>query len=401
MKIKKEYAKYLICLLPFLEMPRFGKIPYINNVFYVWKIISALIVCLMIIIKGKINKLDRALIMYCGTLVLSTIINRGEVMEAVSDVLALLIPFLLIEFYKDQISLKEMVLPIIILIGVYGIITTLQIIKFPFYIFTIQGMRDNFAYMWSDTYGEIFALGSLKRFGFMLMPALVFTLLIEYPKRKTMKAKMCIIGMSVLSLFLLIYSWSITSLFSVIVILTLYFLLQNRIFSNCITIIDTKVFLLLFLLVNYLLIMTSFIDKFNGFLNLFGKSTNLSGRTYVWERAVQFIINKPILGYGINTQFTALNFWNLVHMHNLLVNSAYEGGIIGLFFMIYVLYLLSKSLSYNSERPEVKILIIALLGVFILAFADTPDYNVIFMMFPFMYSERRVREKGKIKWKKF
>ena len=401
MKIKTEYAKYLICLLPFLEMPRFGGISYINNFFLIWKIISTVIVCLMIFTKGKLNKLDIVLMMYCGTLIFSTVINQGEVMDSISDALAILVPFLLIEFYKKHFSLKKLVMPIIVLISFYGIVTIFQIVKFPFYIFTIQGMRDNFSYMWSDSYGEIFALGSLKRFGFMLIPALVFTLLVEYPKRKTLKAKMCIIGMSALSLFLLIYSWSIASLFTVIEILILYCLVGKKIFSNCIKIINAKAIFFFFLCTNYLLIMTPFIDKFNGILSLFGKSTNLSGRTYVWERAVQYIINKPLLGYGINRQLTASNFWSLVHMHNLLLNSAYEGGMIGLIFMILNLYLLSKSLSNNCEQPEKKILAIALLGVFILAFADTPEYNVIFMMFPFMYSENGTRRKEKIKWKKF
>ena len=387
MKIKKEYAKYLICLLPFLEMPRFGNIPYINYFFLAWKLISALIVCEMVLMSRKLNKLDVVLILYCGSLIISTIINRGKIMDAISDGLAIIIPFLLLDHYKNRFSLKKMLMPIVSLVGLYGIITALQIVRIPFYIFTIQGMRDSFSYLWTDSYGEIFALGSLKRFGFMLIPALIFTLLVEYPHRKKISAKVYIFIMSALSFFLLIYSWSIASLFSIIGILVCCALLEKQVIGHFLKMFNMKIILSVYIIINSLLIMTPSLDNFNNILELFGKSTNLSGRTYVWERAIQFIMDKPILGYGINREFTASNFWNLVHMHNLLLNSTYEGGIIGLFLMIYFLYLLSKSLADNCEIQEMQILSIALLGVFILALADTPEYNVIFMMFPFMYSE--------------
>ncbi len=53
-------------------------------------------------------------------------------------------------FYKDyslnkkkHFSLKKLVMPIIVLISFYGIVTIFQIVKFPFYIFTIQDCITN------------------------------------------------------------------------------------------------------------------------------------------------------------------------------------------------------------------------------------------------------------------
>ena len=74
-------------------------------------------------------------------------------------------------------------------------------------------------------------------------------------------------------------------------------------------------------------------------------------------------------------------------MHNLLVNCAYIGGLLLLLCIIYILYILQKRLSMPMEKNSIVYMLnAAYIGFLILALTDTPDNNMLYILFPFMYA---------------
>ena len=155
MKISKNFMIYLICLLPFLEMPRFGYIQSINSIFLVFKIASALIVVFLVLKYRNINKLNSFIIVYCFIIIISTIINKGEIFNTISDAIGIIVPFFLIDIYLNKLSLRQLLLPIVVILTIYASITSIQILKVPFNIFVVHGLRDNYTSLFYDQYGPV------------------------------------------------------------------------------------------------------------------------------------------------------------------------------------------------------------------------------------------------------
>lgn len=391
MKISKNFMIYLICLLPFLEMPRFGYIQSINSIFLVFKIASALIVVLLVLKYRNINKLNSFIIVYCFIIIISTIINKGEIFNTISDAIGIIVPFFLIDIYLNKLSLRQLLLPIVVILTIYASITSIQILKVPFNIFVVHGLRDNYTSLFYDQYGPVFALGDTKRFSFMILPLVTFMLLLNKNFKKSFFCKICTVYICSISMFILTYCWAVSAMIMLTILIFTYIFLEINKNYFITKIINAKIFFYLYIILNILLTMTSFVDKFGTLLAVFGKSITLSGRTYIWQRGIEYIKLKPILGYGVNTELTMNRFWNLVHLHNYLINCLYIGGIILMVTILYILYMLQKKLSSNISLDSAKILSAAYIGFLILSLTDTVEYNILFMMFPLMYKPEKLK----------
>lgn len=348
---------------------------------------AAAIVGLGVIARRKLSKLDCLLIAYSAIIVISTYINDGEVIATISDGLAILVPIFLIENNVKKYNVVQLIAPFIILFTLYATITAVQLVRIPFHIFLIHGLRDNYTYLYSDSYGPIFALGHPKRFVFMLIPLVVYTFIYKETTKRNIR-KTAIIGyVCVISLFCLIYSWSVSAMLAMFCLMSYYALCGRKTTMRIFKAVNAKFVFIAFLIINYLLVLTNFLDSTIGFVSLFGKATTLSGRTYVWARALEYIKERLLIGWGVNETETATRFWNLVHMHNLLVNCAYIGGVLLLTCIIYILYMLQKRLS-EQEKPTrlTYILNAAYISFLILSLTDTPDNNMLYILFVLIYN---------------
>ena len=72
------------------------------------------------------------------------------------------------------------------------------------------------------------------------------------------------------------------------------------------------------------------------------KSATLSRRILIWERSIQYILKSPLIGYGNEPMSTSISKLLVNHTHNLLLETLYRGGIIGLLLFVLTMYALSK-----------------------------------------------------------
>ena len=90
-------------------------------------------------------------------------------------------------------------------------------------------------------------------------------------------------------------------------------------------------------------------------VNILGKSLDL-GRSTIWDKAMFYIIQSPIWGYGreFSSVVTQKLFWketwfSVSHCHNLFINVLYETGIIGLMsLLIIIIYTWLKLRPYKD-----------------------------------------------------
>lgn len=392
-KMKKNYILYLMLLFPFLEMPRFGIIPSINSFFYVLKIVSAIIVLILCFLKKDISKTGVFLCFFGLAFIVSTYINNGNVLGAISQGLALIIPYLLIQYAIKRFPIKYVFRPIIVTFFAYALITSIQLINTPFEIWHGQGLRVGSSILYDD-FGSILALGDAKRLIFMLLPVICFESLIVC-KKHTISFWFIILLM--ITWFDIVYTWSVSAIF----VLTIYTILLAGRYSMFLKKIIYKIniwYIYSFaILLNITLVFCNILDYMGGFLNLFGKAITLSGRTFVWDKALDYIYKSPIWGYGLNDQLTMERFWGLVHMHNHFLDLLYKGGMVYFFLYFLILIKVGKNLDKLTDCNEKYIMLISVFALLILGLTDSITHNILFLIYALVDSMKKIVESNEAK----
>jgi len=87
-----------------------------------------------------------------------------------------------------------------------------------------------------------------------------------------------------------------------------------------------------------------FIEKF------LGRSTTFTGRTPIWEKAIQMFMEKPLIGYGFRPVVIRADGFEAMHAHNMLLQRLIATGVIGLilFVVFHILLILRVDKMKNS-----------------------------------------------------
>jgi O-antigen ligase len=104
----------------------------------------------------------------------------------------------------------------------------------------------------------------------------------------------------------------------------------------------------------------------------------LTGRTDLWSFVTPYILEKPIIGYGFNaSRFVAVAHpdtpFASPHMHNSLIEALYNNGIIGLFLILMVQFVIVRNLWRTigvAATPELRYLAVGCLAAFVNLFIN-------------------------------
>jgi hypothetical protein len=104
-----------------------------------------------------------------------------------------------------------------------------------------------------------------------------------------------------------------------------------------------------------------------------------TGRTILWRNALPEIKAHLLLGHGyMSEKFYNLNVpgvgnWEVGHMHNAFLSVAYDEGLPGLFLILMMFYVTTMNLWMSWKKrwePEVRILIVGFMALFVFLFLD-------------------------------
>ncbi len=148
--------------------------------------------------------------------------------------------------------------------------------------------------------------------------------------------------------------------------------------------------------------------------NVLGRDATLTGRTQIWSTAIQYIGDRPLLGYGYQVfwepdgpvrRYLARDLgWEPVTAHDGYLEIGLDFGLVGLsLFVIFLIEAVRRSIAYLRADSEPMgawpFLVIAGLAVMNLADANFVLYNeflwVIFMV-AFLYTPSDLPERNRI-----
>lgn len=366
--IPKEKYIYILLIAPFLQPPILGYVPQVNKIFFIAKLLSALVVLFFYIKELKYSKFIIAIGLYEFAIVLSTFINKGDLTGALGDAAAVVVLCMLVErqLKKDVAFALRVFIYTFLAYALINIATL--ILTYPEGLFYVNG--------------NMYFIGTDNRFVFILLPLVTFSLI--YSELTEGKLNWKSIGILVMSFLMLVSVWSVAAMLGIgmFAIYCLFIYKKNRF-----RVFNYLSYGAFFIVSNILILVFKIQDKFSFILEaLFKKDVTFSGRVYLWQWGLAYIKKSPLIGYGIEfTDVIAKKFSGYTHLHNYIINILYVGGIIALiiFFLIHVV--VGRKLMKYKSNAMAGVTSFSLFIALILSIFDTLEFPLFFVMLLFGY----------------
>lgn len=322
-KISKNYWKYFALLFPFLfSLSLISNSVYnatVSNIVLVFKLLVFLLMCFLYVEKGKITKFDGALFIYFSVWLLSVLINSGDLTDFLKEASGVLSYVFIIEYAVELQEEKDMIRVFADILLVLLIINAVILITNPggLYGEYINEINSDEIEFIKTRYNF---LGLDNNITPIIIIAIIIFLMNYYLNKKRL---VYIIGCITVILVNVSLLMSSTMVLSLLTIILAYILskIEPRIFNVKVLVILAGVIFTL-IIVFKAQAMFSFIIT-----DVLDKDLTLTSRTSIWERVIEIIKEKPVLGYGRGTFDFVFEDRNA---HNMLLQVLFQTGVIGL-----------------------------------------------------------------------
>lgn len=348
LKEKKKIAFFIMCFVIY-TIPRSIEMlfPEIYKVINMVKAIA--IICIftyfaMFFIKKdrrKISKYSKGVMIYAIYIFMVTIFNKVNIATCVKVYLLNISIILLCELIFNSNYKFEFV----------KFFTSYFL---TLLVFNMIGLIFNYINMGTMVNKEnIYLLGQDNRFILYIIPTLLgyYYLNINNKSGKIGMIMTYIIGVVTLTVV-----WSVASL-AILIIIGLGFLVLTVANKHDIKI-NSYIILILLITLSVTIVFFKIQNCFENFIvNVLHKSMTLSYRTIMWDDAKEMLIKNPvnlIFGFGyFDTQDSFIHMPIKVnHLHNIIMDPLFAGGIIGLTIYIGNLCIISNSINKISENNK-------------------------------------------------
>lgn len=363
MKLKISNFKSLfivLCIISFIQPNFIVKISILNNLSILCAVVCFFILILRTVRKNiEINMVFLVLLLWRFFIVLPTVLNCGDIEKwGYQSLVFIGLYFLIINFIDNKKNYKI----------VYGVILTYVLINIIVSIIMPNGIFPDYG---------IYFLGIRTRFTEFSI-ALTYISIYYYLNctNKRIKDKNILFLTIFISLFNVFLKWIATGVVVLLVIILLYFLIKRL--RKIYIIYPVGFVLILILTIN--LINGNLLKYFSWLFSFLNKDITLTGRTIIWNNAIDIIKNNLPLGYGYINDGNIIPFYGgLWQSHNTLLQLVAESGIFGTISFYILLYKSSNPNKkiYNKENYALQISTI--FGLLIMMMTEIIYYYPIFI----------------------
>lgn len=223
-----------------------------------------------------------------------------------------------------------------IVLSILTLINFFTIILYPNGLYTTERYSTN----WFFKYDNVHI--------FMYLPSLVFNFLNS--KISTKKNSIISVINFIIITYCVFFSFSSNTIVAYS-ILIIYMLFKKYI--NKINILNAKNYFVTYIALFFGFVIFRIQEIFEWFIvGVLKKKITLTGRVHIWDVVMKYIKQKPLIGYGLETNDIITNKYGSVyftHAHNTILDVLYKGGIIYLISFILIIRCVVKKL-YNFRQ---------------------------------------------------
>lgn len=198
--------------------------------------------------------------------------------------------------------------------------------------------------------GAIFFFGGKNSIFMYNLPTLLFVGIYRYRNYGTLGYLPAFIALALCITSSVIDSASSTFFFLIICIFCLF--AQNKKTSSFARLLSKPTLLLcLFLLIFItIVVMGAQFDVVSGLLSFFGRSATFTGRTSIWQQAVEHIVESPLFGGGGSLSYVVAGTIRTTHAHSFYLNAFAQYGVF--YFAMLIIDMVAACALANRRRPS-------------------------------------------------
>lgn len=396
-KIRYSSLLFVVIMIPFVEPRIFNEAEFwinlhVHDIYEVARYLAfaAIIFYNLLHLNVKYSPVTQMIIVYFSLMVVSTIVNHGALRASVTYFFTTCGVCIFADLFIHKYGVMQYCRNMARFLLVLVVINCITIWLFP------GGL---YAGTLIDLYrAQNWFLGYKNSHIYVYLPCLFFVFIIGVQQRRKIKWGDVVLALVVL--ISIIISDSTTSLVVMLcfcVYLVLNFRTNHRWLEN------PFLQYVLVLLVNYALIFVNIVQLLQDYISaIFDKYSTVESRTVIWNNALRFIRESPLLGNGIEDYDVSL-MKIYGQAHNKLLDVAYVGGIVGLVSFALILLYVIIQLNKNRKTKETKICTIVFLCYNIVflteAQRDNPLYFVVLVTIYYICN-RRLKDSADISMSK-
>lgn len=378
-RIVSEISIFIL-LFPFFE-PEYiiSQVYTIHRFFLMYKYAVALIAVIIYLKKGKVSKFILGLLCYNLVIIIATKLNSsyGRINTAVNNAIDVIAVCLIIELELKK-EPKRVINQLLLLFEILIYSNFISMILYP------NGL-------YSDAlYDNNWLLGYDNKHIITILPGLMLTLIYSLYYGNGLKIRS--IFLMVISCLSILKNFSATSVFA-IVLMMMFVIFRNTKFENM-KIFNIYNYIITYVVLFFTIIIFRLQEIFSYLIvKVFHKSLTFTGRTNIWDKTIDLIEQKPIIGYGVENSTTRaekINFANATHAHNTILEILYKGGFFALGIYIYIIFITAKQLDKYKDEMASKIISIVIFIFFIMMLVEARDVTNFYIILLFGYHIKKI-----------
>ena len=359
--IKKSFIIDFILILFLFEPTIFVKYNLYNNLFIVGGILSFIYIVVVYVKKNiNLNKMIVYLIFFRIVNIFSTLFYDGDLLKIGYTSMTIVTLFLYANYYYSKIEFDDF---INILYKIFSILLFINLIIYMFY---PQGINPQ--------YPELSFLGIRTRF----TEYAISGALLAYINYKNGKIKQLSFLSTIIISFLNIALPKIGTGFIGIFCFILFFTLLNKCVKNKNNVkfnwLQIPIYVFIVAIVFFRIhIYFDFI-----IVDILGKDLTLTGRTEIWDSAIEVIKNSNIWignGYVENGNFVPYGMNSYYQAHNQILQLLYECGIVGIILFLVFLNSILKSTSNPTTKYDI-IIVSVIYALLVIMISEVYSYYI-------------------------
>lgn len=328
----------------------------------------ALVVLAVLFLAGKIrfNPITMAITLLMVLLAISTAFGSKEYFELIKIAGPALVACMLTDYlfqHRPMMFLKSATWALLILFTI-NLLTIL--LTYPKGLYNPPLIEGNCYFLGYDN-GMIYSIIPMCTYSILYS-------LVRTGKALSLVSAYCI-GISALSV---LYVQSATGIVALLVFALL--LVINSASNNGSWIMKPLFLFALFFVATLLLVVFHIQTYFADFIyQVFGKDATLTGRTYLWDYAIDHIAHNPILGTGATTRsVVGINGHVYSHPHCLVLDLLYKGGMPVFAAFLVTLWLFARSYAGQKITPIRGIVLIGVFSLLVVEITGSVQFKPFF-----------------------
>lgn len=339
-------------------------------------LISIVFILVFFITKKCIFKTSALLIfaMY-ATFIASTITNNGNIFSSLIHSSEVILVCILIDSISDDYKTLEPFL--------YAI-RDVSLLFYVINIFLLLIMPNGIPSMTLNNRVPQFLYGNVNTVIRRITPGICCSMIISYNNNKKFSIPTLIFMGGIIYSAIAIY-FTATAIVSIAVIVL--WISFNK-FTKESSYRKYSIAIIFIIIFEFFIVLTSNAKWLMTFITtFFNKTITFSGRTFLWSRTYELILQKPILGYGLkDSEELILLIGNGSGSHNYYLDLLFRSGLIGLLSVI-ILIVTPIILGWNKkhETKNIYIIIGVCFSIIIMSLTE-PIYTTEVLLIPILYS---------------